>query len=238
MKRLSFAFLLAAALAACTPGAPQVADRTIEVTRIVESTRLVEVTRIVEITAPPGTPVVIVVTPTAVPGPIQVQTKLALFWVSIAQGQVNIKITNESDASIAGLDYHCIVVGKRTGAVLADETLSVDAIPAGETELVWFQFVPKSENIPGYFQVNCESQNVDPVTAQFYNPGGHSSLPGRPSSNGTSACTLALDNLDRAVDTYVNVKSRYDRGQASYDELVGAYLIALGAYYNAVAACG
>ena len=88
VKAISLALVLAAVLTVCSPSSPETLPRTVEVTRIVEVTRVVEVTRIVELTGVPSTPVTLVVTATPPSGPVDAETKLGLFWVSIAEGQV------------------------------------------------------------------------------------------------------------------------------------------------------
>jgi hypothetical protein len=231
IRRLILLALAAVLLAGCATPEPQIVESTVEVTRIVE------VTRVVQITTTPPPPTIIVVTPTVLPGPLQVEVKLSLFWASRDSGQVNIKTTSKSSTTISGITYHCTVVSKKTGETLTEQDVKAEPIPPGETNISWFKFSVKSEHTPGYFQVDCQSQGIDPLSGQFFSPGSQTTLPGRPSSNGTSACTLALESYDRAVDAFFLVKTRYEKQQATYDELVGAYFTAIGAYYAAVTAC-
>jgi len=227
--------ILAVLLAGCAASQPQVIQTTVEVTRIAEVTRIVEATRLVEVTTAPTVPAPSAATPT--PGALQVKAQLFLVWVSQDLGQVNVRSMNESGATISGLEYHCTVMSLKTGDLLADQIVIAEAIPPSETNITSFPFTVRSEHMPGYFQAECESGGVDPVSAQSASPGNHTSLPGPPVSNGTAGCAEALQNNSLPRNAYIDVRRRYDAGNATYNELAGAYSSALITYYVAVNAC-
>ena len=235
MRKVAFLAVLAALLAGCGTPTPQVVQVTVEVTRLVEVTRIAEATRLVEVTPTPAAPVP--VEPASVSGPLQIKAQLILFWLSQGEGQVNLRSTNGSGATISRLEYHCTVKSERTGEYLADQMVTAEAIPAGETSVTWFAFPARSEHTPGYFLAKCETAGVDPVSAQFYGPGNELSLPGVPVSNGTTACNEALANNSVTRIAYFDIKRRYEAGQVSYNDLASACGSALLTYYVAVNAC-
>jgi hypothetical protein len=235
VRSVTLLAVLAVLLAGCAASQPQIIQTTVEVTRMVEVTRIVEATRLVEVTPAPTVPAPDAATPT--PGTLQVKAQLILFWVSKELGQVNVRSTNASGATISGLEYHCTVTSLKTGELLADQIVVAESIPPSETNTSTFAFTVRSEHMPGYFQAECESGGVDPVSAQSASPGNQTSLPGPPVSNGTAGCAEALQNNSLPRNAYIDVRRRYDAGNATYNELAGAYSSALMTYYVAVNAC-
>jgi hypothetical protein len=170
-------------------------------------------------------------------GPLDVTVHVGVFWLSREEGQVNITTLNDSSGAIPGLELHCTVTSEKIGSRLADQVVSVGAIPAGEQDVQSIGFSVKSETTPGFFKATCVAPGIEAVSTQIYGPGSQTELPVRPNRNDTSACTGALQSFDSAVVAYLPVRSAYLARTATYAEFARAYSAALMAYYVAANAC-